>query len=318
MGFWQGLNEGIIRVGERRDQERAVQEERAYSKQEKAEARAFEKQLFMEQLGETRRDNLLTLFAKRDADKTASRAVTGQAQAFFSRLGDVDDPRVAALVNSPSVAAELEDRVSKIEIARAEAGLDTVPLTGETLLDFLVVQNPDTGEVNSVDVDLDELLTMDMSDRANYERMVIEMSQTPTKPYATIKPEAYRVPAPKVLEESRLAFDETVMQLAQRQLEALDSKSDEWTNLFKMVEQYPTAGSAGRTKLREMFGTTAYEALEAIDSPYIQGLKDDPQLSKYNPANSTVSQLQRVMSDPEASPDDKARAQRLLNQLQGN
>ena len=318
MGFWQGLNEGIIRVGERRDQERAVQEERAYSKQEKAEARAFEKQLFMEQLGETRRDNLLTLFAKRDADKTASRAVTGQAQAFFSRLGDVDDPRVAALVNSPSVAAELEDRVSKIEIARAEAGLDTVPLTGETLLDFLVVQNPDTGEVNSVDVDLDELLTMDMSDRANYERMVIEMSQTPTKPYATIKPEAYRVPAPKVLEESRLAFDETVMQLAQGQLEALDSKSGEWTDLFKMIEQYPTAGSAGRTKLREMFGTTAYEALEAIDSPYIQGLKDDPQLSKYNPANSTVSQLQRVMSDPEASPDDKARAQRLLNQLQGN
>jgi hypothetical protein len=318
MGFWQGLNEATIRIGERKDQERAIQEEREYSKQEKAEARAFEKQMFMEQLSETRRDNLLTLFAKRDADKTASKAITGQAQAFFSRLGDVDDPRVAALVNSPSVAAELEDKVSKIEIARAEAGLDTVPLTGETLLDLLVVQSPDTGEVNSVDVDLDELLTMDMSDRASYERMMIEMSGTPAKPYATIKPEAYKQPAPKVLEESRLVFDETVMELAQRQLEALDSKSDEWTNLFKMVEQYPTAGSAGRTKLREMFGATAYETLEAIDSPYIQGLKDDPQLSKYNPVNSAVSQLQMVMSDPEASPDDKARAQRLLDQLQGD
>jgi hypothetical protein len=125
----------------------------AASLKETEESLAFEKQMFMEQLGETRRDNLLTLFAKRDADKTASRAVTGQAQAFFSRLGDVDDPRVAALVNSPSVAAELEDRVSKIEIARAEAGLDTVPLTGETLLDFLVVQNPDTGEINSIEWD---------------------------------------------------------------------------------------------------------------------------------------------------------------------
>ena len=318
MGFWQGLNEATIRIGEREDQKRAMQEEREYSKQEKAEERAYNHKLWMEQLGESRRDNLLTLFAKRDADKTASKAVTGQAQAFFSRLGDVDDPRVAALVNSPSVAAELEDRVSKIEIARAEAGLDTVPLTGETLLDLLVVQNPDTGEVNSVDVDLDELLTMDMSDRGNYERMMIEMSQTPTKPYATIKPEAYRVPAPKVLEEGRLAFDETVMELAQAQLQAVDSNSGEWTQLNALIQEYPTAGSTGRTKLREMFGSTAYETLQAIDSPYIQGLKDDPQLSKYNPVNSTLSQLQMVITDPEASPDDKARAQRLLDQLQGD
>lgn len=317
MGFWQGLNEATIRIGERKDQERAIKEERELAKKEKAEDREYDRQLRREQIVESRTDSLIALGIKYKADRGVSKEVVGKAKAFFSRLGDVDDPRVAALSDNPVLAAGLEDRISAIEIERNKAGLSTIPLAGEALLDLTTVYNSDTGDINSVDVELSDFLTGgDLLDNAAYGEMYEKLLRAPEQPYATLKPEAYYVPTPKVLEEGRLAFDEKVMELAQAELATGDKKSPEYTELFKLVEEYKTAGSPGRTILRKKFGPSAYETLEAIDSPFIQSLNLDPQLSEYNPKNISLSTLQAILSDPNAPPDQKAWAQGLIDMIE--
>lgn len=328
MGFWQGLNEGISEVMAQKERKRELEarrqealEEREFRTREAAAERAARRQDFMLQLQESRRDNLLTVFAQREQEKAEAAALRGKAQSFFDRLGDVDDPRVAALAEDPRTAAELEDKLREIEKARAENDLDLPPLQGEILLDLLVVQNPDTGRVGAVDLTLDDLLEMDMSDRSAYEQTALALATPQPRVDATLSAEAYRRVDPKRLEEGRDFFNQEVLRLANERLAALETNAvdadgnkmpvPEADEIRAMLEGFSTEGSAERFALMDMFGSQAFANLAATDNPYIQNLEQDPQLSRY----STQYQLQVIVNDPEASEEDRARAQELLNRL---
>lgn len=328
MGFWQGLNEGITEVMAQRERKRELEarrqevlEEREYRSREAEAERAARREDFMLQLQESRRDNLLTVFAKREQEKAEAAALRGKAQALFDRLGEVDDPRVAALAEDPRTAAELEDKIREIEKARAENDLDLPPLQGQVLLDLLVVQNPETGSVGAVDITLDDLLEMDMSNRSAYEQTALALATPQPRVDATISPEAYRTPDPKRLEEGREFFNQEILRLANERLAALEANAvdadgnkmpvPEADEIRSMLSGFATEGSAERFALMDMFGPQAFANLATTDNRYIQNLEQDPQLSRY----STQYKLQVIISDPEATDEEKARAQELLNRL---
>lgn len=325
MGFWQGMNAGLNRQIEskaRETEQEALRKERMDEREraaaEKAADRAFQRDLVTFQLQESRRDNLLVLLAKQEQEKAAASAVTGGARAFFKRLGEdvLSDPTAQALLNNPTLAAELEKQVTELELFNAKNDLDKPPLTGQTLLDLSVVYDVETGRVAPSGVTLDDLLSMDMSDRSSYEKLNLELSQTKQPSgYAKIKPEAFRVPDPARLEEGRATFDQQVLREANKALLNPELSVDEATKLQASIAGYKDENSAERMQLQDQFGYSVFKDLLANDNRYVTALKDDPQFSIFNDMYQAEAQLRAIMADPESSPADIAGANALLTSL---
>jgi hypothetical protein len=315
MGFWQGLNEGLTYVMEDKarkkelaDAKQERMDERAAAQAEKSADRAYQREQMLFQLNEGRRDNLLGLFAKQEAEKAESQKLTGQAQAFFSRVGEdaIEDPKVQALLKNPRLAAQLEEQALALEKDMATKGVDAPPLRGQNLLDALAVFDPDTGTVAASNITLDDLMSLDMSDHSNYEQTMLDLSRTQDGGgYATIKPDAYRVADPKKLEEGRKMFDQLVLRQAQADLASIDEASGEWADLKAQIDGYREENSAERLAIQDKYGYNVYKTLLGTDNPYIQGLKSDPQFGQFSTMYTAEAQLRAILTDPEASQADK-------------
>jgi hypothetical protein len=313
MSFLVGFVEGMKDLSAERERKEARQQEIDLRQKEREEDKAFQRETFQTQLLESRRDNLYQLILKREQDKQEATKLTATAQSFLDRIGQTDDPKVAVIAANPTLAAQLEAEVRKIEIARAESDLDLPPLSGQALLDLITVQDPKTGEVSPVEIDLETIESLDMSDRTQYERMLLDLSRPQKVADGRISPEAYRRIKPEVLEEGRKVFDQEVLRLANQALTAAKDDANLHPKLSKMIEEYKTEGSAGRMAIRDMFGASAMEVLQAIDSPYIQNMKDDPQLQRYT----VIAELNRIATDPMASEEERQRAKDILDRVQG-
>lgn len=268
MGFWQGINAGLAAVQEEKSRKREIEEQRQY-----------EREMFMLKTAESRRDSLFTLFAERQRDDAQAKALTSDAQNFFSRLGEVDDPRVAALARNPQAAAALEKEIRSLEIDARKNGVEPPVLRGQELLDLLTVYNPNTGDIKPVSVSIEDISDMDLSDRSNYEKLALELTQPVVRPTATLSTEAYRRFDPKVLEKGNEVFDQEVLRLANEALKGTDATGD--SELRPLIENYGEEGSAERFALMDMFGHQAFANLAAMDNPYIQDFERDPILSRY-------------------------------------
>lgn len=287
MGFWQGLDAGLSELMAQKDRQRELaarkeeaQADRDFRMQEAAKERAARREDIAFHLQESRRDGMLSVFAERAKTEAAGKALTAKAQSFFTRLEGVDDPRVAALVNDPEKAAELEDKVYELEVQRAESDIDLPPLSGQALLDVLTVSTSDGG-VAVLDLTLEDILEMDMSDRAAYEEAMIKLSTPRSRVDARINPEAFRKPDPKKLEEGRKLFDQEVLRLANAALKNASEDTAAFADLKPLIDGYSKENSAERFALMDMFGMKAFENLEAVNNPYVQNLQEDPVLGRY-------------------------------------
>lgn len=315
MGFWQGLNQGldVVRQEKARKQEldarqQEIQDERAIRAKEREDDRKYAREDRMFQLVESRRDALLGVFAKREADKAAAKALTGKASLFLGRLEGSTDPRVSALATDPATAAALEDKVKEIETARAKAGIDLPPLQGEVLLDLLTVQVPETGQVKPVNVDIEDLMSMDLTDRTQYEKLMIDLSKPTTGVYADISPEAFRIPDPERLKEGRALFDQEVLRLANASLRESAGNVDMSADLQNKIAGYGKEGSAERFALQEQFGAAAAANILTMESnPYIQDISKDAQLAPFVGQAYTIIEQQKLKDivDNPATPDDQ-------------
>lgn len=320
MGFWQGVNEGLTYSLEKRAREKELadakaerQYERDLAKKQREEDRVFEREMFQQKILESRRDDLFKIAAARAKSQGEVSQFVGKAQALVSRFpGMEDDPRVAALMQNPMAAAQLEDTFREIEKKRAENDLDLPPLMGATALDLITVQTPE-GNFAPVSLSPEDILAMDMSDRAAYEGAMIELQRTPPGLDVTVSPEAYRMTNPKVLEEGRAAFDQEVLRAATQALNAASENPEAFTRLRTLLEDAGKENSPGMIALRDMFGAQALSSLQGMDSPYIQNLEKDPQLKRYF----AILELSRIASDPTATEDERTRAGELMRRLQG-
>lgn len=312
MGFWQGINAGFAAVQEEKTRKRERQEEIDLRKAEREEQRKYERETFMLQTAEGRRDTLLALYVKKEQERAEAGALTGKAQSFLGRLEGSEDPRVAALAGDPRTAAELEDQIRAIEIDAAKSGVELPPLQGESLLDLLTVYDSGTKTVAPVQVTFDDLLSGDFSKPETYYETAAALSQPTPRVDVKISPEAYRRYDPEVLVEGRKVFDQEVLRLANVALNAAAGDANEEAKIRPLIEGYAKEGSGERFALMEMFGPQAFAVLAESGNPYIQDLENDATLSRY----STVYQLNRVIADPEATEEEKAKAQELLTRLQ--
>jgi hypothetical protein len=312
MGFWQGLNAGLknIRAEKIRKEER--QQEIDLRKAERDEERKYRREEIMLQAAESRKDALLAMGIKKEQEKAEAAALAGKAQSLIGRFGDSKDPRVAALASDVRTAAELEDKIYTLEVEAQKAGVELPPLQGEALLELLTVYDPGTKTVAPVDITLDDILAGDYSDVNAYYKTAAALSQPAPRVDVRINPEAYRRYDPEVLEEGRKVFDQEVLRLANNARDNMAKDASDYGELSSLIEGYAKEGSGERFALMDMFGSQAFAVLAESGNPYIQDLENDATLSRY----STVYQLNRVITDPEATEEEKAKAQELLTRLQ--
>ena len=285
MGFWQALDAGLTARLEEQARQKERQQEIDLRKAEREEERKYERELFMEKVKQDRITTALTQRLKTTQELSkAEQEAAADASAFLSRLEGVDDPRVAALANSPLVAARLERELVEIEKKAASQGLRNMPLLrGEALLELTTVSLPEGGVAPISLPSIDDILGRDLGDEETYFTTMQEVSQTPSTGTATLNPEAYYIPDPKVLEEGRKAFDQAVLRLANAAMSAADEQGDAGlsSNIRAKLEEYGKEGSAGRIALMDQFGQQAFATLAAMDNPYIQDIQRDPMLSSY-------------------------------------
>ena len=286
MGFWQALDAGLTARIEEKTRKDERQQEIDLRAAERAEDRKYERELFVEKV---KQDRITAALTKRletyQETSTAEKEAAADAAAFLSRLEGVDDPRVAALANSPLVAANLERELRKIEIDASTKGLRNLPLLrGEALLELTTVSLPEGGVAPVELPSIEDILGRDLGDEEAYFTTLQEVSQTPRTGTATLDPAAYYVPNPEVLEEGRRVFDNEVMKLATNAMNAADQQGDATlsANLRAKLENYGKEGSAERFALMEMFGKSAAKSLVMMDNPYIQDIQRDPILSDYS------------------------------------
>jgi len=271
---------------------------------------------YQKTLADNLRDKLLDLkIARGERDKEAG-ADVGKAQAFYSRFGEGDstDPRYQALVNNPTLAVQLHEKVTALEEKRAEEGIIAPPLQGQNLLDLVTVYNDETGTVSPAIMSVEELLELDVLDPAVYTEAALNLTSTQGGgAYATLNPSAYYVPDPKKLEEGRTAFNELVLQEAQRELKGLsgDDNSAAVSDLQSQIDNYKTENSVERLELQDKYGYSVYKKLRATDNPYIQDFKNDPQLGRFH-FMYAVDQARGVLADPQASQTDRDQASEWL------
>lgn len=312
MGFWQGINEGLTYSLEQKARKQERQQELDLRKQERAEDKANAREMFMLQTAESRRDAMLSLYVKKEQEKSEVAALTGKANMFLGRLEGIDDPRVAALAKDPRTAAELEDQLKNIEVEAAKNDVDLPPMQGEALLDLLTVYDSKSGSVAPVGVTFEDLLSGDFSNQETYYQTAAALSAPAPRVTATIDAEAYRLRDPKKLEEGKKAFDQEVLSAASERLAEVKDDPTASSEIQGLMEGYAKEGSAERFALMDMFGQQAFANLAALDNPYVQNLEEDPTLSRY----SAMWQLQGILNDPEATEEEKAKAQELLGRFQ--
>jgi hypothetical protein len=285
MGFWQALDAGLTARIEEKTRKEERQQELDLRKAERDEERKYERELFMEQVKQDRITAALTTRQKTYQETaTAEREAAADAAAFLSRLEGVDDPRVAALANSPLVAANLERELRKIEITAASSGLRNMPLLrGEALLELTTVSLPEGGVAPVELPSIEDILGRDLGDEEAYFSTMQEVSQTPRTGTATLDPTAYYIPDPKVLEEGRKVFDQAVLRLATSAMTAANEQGDAGlsADIKAKIDEYGKEGSSARFALMDEYGQQAFAALAQMDNPYIQDIQRDPMLSSY-------------------------------------
>ena len=284
MGFWQGLDAGLTAHLEEKARQKERQQELDLRKTEREEERKYERDLFMEKVKQDRITAALTERQKTFSEiATANREAAADAAAFLTRLEGVDDPRVAALAESPIVAANLERELRKIEVTAASSGLRNMPLLrGEALLELTTVSLPDGGVAPIELPSIDDILGRDFGDEETYFTTMQEVSQKPVTGTATLNPAAYYVPDPEVLEEGRKVFDQEVLRLANDALNAAAGNAKEDEKIRSLIEGYAKEGSGERFALMDMFGQQAFASLTEMDNPYIQDIQSDPMLFDYS------------------------------------
>lgn len=333
MGFWQGLNEGLAVVREERNRKQElearrqeIEEERRIRREELMLQRKFQLEDWEKQMTLKQQEILLPLVVAREQRNREAEALRSKGEAFIRTRfeGLEDDPRVQALRDNPVLAAQLSDLVNEREKDLYEKGFkpaDTVPLSGNALLEMAMIYAPDSGGVILDLPSADDIISGGMLEPEAFTRTVADLTYEPSQGSVGLKPEAYFTPDAKLLEEGRAAFDQEILRLANQYIADLEANAvdedgnkvvvDEANDIRAMIEGYTTEGSAEKFALMDLFGPQAFANLATTDNPYIQNLENDPQLGRY----STQYKLQIILTDPEATEEEKARAQELLRRL---
>jgi len=326
MGFWQGLNQGLDVVREDKARKRELdarqqelEDERALRKQERAEDWGQQLEMFSKQQAINRENVLLPAFVQRAADERAAKALAGRGQEVLKRFEGVDDPRVAALAADPIASDAFLTMLDEAEKNRYKEGLNSSPLVGKALLDVSAI-SVKGGGYEFMDINPEDLSTI-ASNPELYLQTMVDLSAPLSNVTATLKPEAYFIPDAGRYDEGRALFDQNVVSRAVSWLEEnKGSPTEDYTDVMEALKEYGKDNSAGKIKLRSMFGAEAAASIMANPSnPNLQDLTKDLQIAPYVEEAKQIEQenLKSIADNPNAPVDQRQAAREILRSKHG-
>jgi len=316
MGFWQGLNEGLSYVMEDKARKKELEAARQERLDERTANLAIEEKRYQQaKLDEEAKykrgrtdawaDNLTKLQVQKEMDDRAAATMSATASKFISRLGDADPELSAALTKNPSVAAALEEQAAEAEKAAKKAGL-SFPYQGEVLAGMI-----DWSSTGTATLAPPPPINFSPQTQEEYISSLTTLV-TPTQPTvnAALSADIFFIPDPANLTEGEALVDTKILDLANQRLLELGPDAEGYADLQTLIEQYPTANSAGRIELEKQFGLPAYQAVVNMDNDYTRGIDKSARFADF----AYITFAQSVILSPDTTQEQKDLAVKKLQE----
>ena len=314
MGVWQGIAQAYKDISAERTREREIREEREYNEK-------IRKEDFLNKQKLMREENLIEILQRRNAAKEQSENVVGKVKALKEKLGETDDERVAKVLSDPLAASAIFDTVEKVNIKRAENGLE--PLTGTEILDSITYYDDDQnvkvmrGPTWGLE-DLDRI----SGDEEEYRRVIIDsagMGAKRPKPVVSVDPSLYDPKDPKRTEKAAEYFNTMVLQKAAMDLQRFgDDKAEGYAKLRALVDSaQKDPNGAGMAALQIQYGLSIYNDMLRSEDPNVNSISKHPVIQNGMQRVLDIQELKGILNDPNSSEQEKQEAQGLLEEITG-
>lgn len=313
-------------------------EKRLAKREEEKELRdaARRREERMEAIMEQRKTALLPAIMKRQMSlEGTSREFENSVKALSSRLRDEDGNLIAGaqeILSDPSAAHLLYQSITEEEKRAAEKGLPTTRFSAQDIVDNSTVYSSETGKREVLpSISFEDLLTGNF-DLADGYRIALSEEEERPEPVVEFMPQVNVDPAK--LEEGRDIWKSRVLRRFNEALiEAKDSDPEQYTKLFTLKESFDRDPEGpALTQVEDLFGTEIYAEMQKEGSEYFKFLERDPFFNPIRQKLESVDQrvetntdmpqgdvviLQQILSDPNATEEEKREAEELLQIITG-
>lgn len=328
MGFWQGLNEGITYVLEKKAREREIEQQRQDRKAELQQQIDLEEARYRrgraDQLEDEKRakkeawvETLLPLYVQREQQKSASLQVTPAAASFFQRFSGVDDPKLELFLNNPTAAAEAEAQLAELEKKWGSKGLDfSSAFSGKALLDMIEVSP--SGSAAVVDPRLEDFMDADTMTVDQFAKIYGDLTSPLPGASVTFNPKLGVVPESQNLAVGEKYFQQQLILAAQRQQETItDTNSAEWSTMKDLIDNASKGDLSALNTLQNEYGYQVYKEMAQNTDPLLRPYLDSAQVQPLRTAYETEQKLRDIVTDPNSTETQKADAAKILEEQFG-
>jgi len=303
-------------------------------KQERAAKAAREER--MEMIMEQRKTALLPAIIKRQLETGApSRQFENSVRALDSRLRDEEGNLVSGaqeILSDPAAAHLLYQSIREEEQRAAEKGLPVTRFSAQDIVDNATIYSSETGERQVLPtISFEDLLTGNFSLEDGY-RIAYSGQEKRPDPVVEFRPQV-NVDPNKLKEGRDIWKGRVIRKLNEGLIEAKESDPELYTELFTLKESFEKdPDGPALVQVENLFGVQVYKEMMQEGSEYFKFLEVDP---FFNPIRQKLEQveqrteadvgsqeidaviLQQILSDPNASEEDKKEAQELLQIITG-
>ena len=295
-----------------------------------------EREARMEAIMEQRKTALLPAIMKRQMSvEGTSRKFENSVKALSARLRDEEGNLIEGaqeILSDPSAAHLLYQSITEEEKRAAEKGLPVTRFSPQDIVDNSTVYSSETGRREVLpSISFDDLLTGNFSLEEGYRIALSEEEERP-EPVVEFMPQVNVDPAK--LEEGRDIWKSRVLRkFNERLVEAKDTDPELYTELFTLKESFDRDPKGpALTQVEDLFGTQVYREMMEENSDYFRFLERDPFFSPIRQRLEAAEQrvetgtempqgdaviLQQIISDPNATEEEKTEAKELLQIILG-
>jgi hypothetical protein len=295
-----------------------------------------EREARMEAIMEQRKTALLPAIIKRQMSvEETSRKFENSVKALSARLRDEEGNLIEGaqeIISDPSAAHLLYQSITEEEKRAAEKGLPVTRFSPQDIVDNSTVYSSETGKREVLpSISFDDLLTGNFSLEEGY-RIALSGEEERPEPVVEFMPQVNVDPAK--LEEGREIWKSRVLRkFNERLVEAKDTDPELYTELFTLKESFDRDPKGpALTQVEDLFGTQVYREMMEENSDYFRFLERDPFFSPIRQRLESAEQrvetgtempqgdaviLQQIISDPNATEEEKTEAKELLQIILG-
>lgn len=290
----------------------------------------------MEVIMEQRKTDLLPAIIKRQMslDETSSK-FENSVKALGARLKDEEGNFIAGaqeILSDPAAAHLLYQSITEEEKRAAEKGLPVTRFSAQDIVDNATVYSSETGKREVLPtISFDDLLTGNFSLEEGY-RIALSGEENRPEPVVEFRPQVNVDPAK--LEEGREIWKSRVIRkLNESLLESKETDPELYTELFTLKESFDRdPDGPALNQVEDLFGAQVYKDMMEENNDYFKFLERDPFFNPIRQKLESTEQrvetgtempqgdaliLQQILSDPNATEEEKKEAEELLQIILG-